>query len=128
MPHKCVHCSRIIPTGSKEVLQGCEDCGGHFFFYVKGEQLERVGEMPVEIPQGEKAKIERDIREMAGIPDKNSPVVLDVESVRVFGEGKYEIDIVSLFKGKGPIVYKMDEGKYIIDLSTLNEDSGAKRG
>ena len=79
--------------------------------------MEKMKEKPiVEIPQEEKKKVERDIREIAGIPDENEPVILDIESVRVLGEGKYEIDIVNLFNKKKPIVYKMDEGKYIIDI------------
>ena len=63
--------------------------------------------------------LEKDIREIAGIQDENTPVILDVESVRVLGEGKYEIDVVNLFSKKKPIVYKIEEGKYIIDLSTI---------
>ena len=46
-------------------------------------------------------------------------VFLDIESVRLLGEGKYEIDVVSLFNKKKPIIYKIEEGKYIIDLSSL---------
>ena len=121
MSHQCVHCSNIYPSGSKEVLQGCGNCGGHFFFYVKDEQLNRSEEMPFEIPSEEKKRIEEDIREMVGITDENSPVILDIESVRVFGEGKYEIDLVSLFNKKKPIISKLEEGKYIIDLSSLME-------
>ncbi|MCH7515305.1 MAG: hypothetical protein IH947_15395, partial [Bacteroidetes bacterium] len=34
------------------------------------------------------------------------------------GEGKFEIDIVNLFKRDRPLIYKMGEGKYIIDLSS----------
>ncbi|HEY4481686.1 MAG TPA: Zn-ribbon containing protein [Candidatus Brocadiaceae bacterium] len=122
MPHQCVHCSNIIPMGSKEVLEGCGNCGGHFFFYVKDEQLNMIKEMPeIEIPQNEKKKVEADIRDMAGIPDEGSPVILDIESIRVFGEGKYELDLVNLFSNRKPIVYKLEEGKYIIDLSSLRE-------
>ena len=34
MPHQCVHCSKILEVGSKEILEGCESCGGKFFFYI----------------------------------------------------------------------------------------------
>jgi predicted nucleic acid-binding Zn-ribbon protein len=39
--------------------------------------------------------------------------------------GKFEIDLVDLFRGK-PLVFKLEEGKYIIDIastfdSTLKE-------
>ncbi len=123
MPHQCVKCSHIIPVGSKELLEGCENCGGHFFFYIKDEQLEEIKKKPIEIPEEDKNKIEKDIREIAGIKDENAPVILDLESVRVTGSGKFEIDVVNLFNKERPLIYKLEEGKYIIDLaSTLQQN------
>jgi len=118
MPHQCVKCSRIIPAGSKELLAGCQNCGGHFFFYIREEQLKKIKEHPIEIPSEDKKQIEQDIREMAGIPDEDAPVILDLESVRATGSGKFEIDVVNLFNKKRPLIYKLEEGKYIIDLAT----------
>lgn len=70
----------------------------------------------------DKHQVEKDIREMAGIIEEDAPVILDIESVRVTGSGKFEIDLVNVFNKKRPIVYKIEEGKYIIDLaSTLNQ-------
>ena len=123
MPHQCVHCSRIISAGSKELLEGCESCKGHFFFYIRDEQLEKIKEKPIEIPQEDKKAVEKDIREMAGIIEENAPVILDIESVRVTGTGKFEIDIVNLLIKDRPLIYKLEEGKYIIDLaSTLKQN------
>jgi hypothetical protein len=31
MPHQCTNCGRTFPDGSKEMLSGCPDCGGHKF-------------------------------------------------------------------------------------------------
>ncbi|MFH1585268.1 MAG: Zn-ribbon containing protein [archaeon] len=118
MPHQCVHCKRIIPAASKELLEGCADCKGHFFFYIRDEQLEKIKETPIEIPQEEKKQVEKDIREIAGIVDEDTPVILDIESVRVTGSGKFELDLVNLFKKDRPLIYKLEEGKYIIDLTT----------
>ena len=123
MPHQCVKCSRIIPTGSKELLEGCFDCRGRFFFYIREEQLEKMRENPLEIPEEEKIKVEEYIREMAVITDETAPVILDVESVRVTGDGKFEIDLVHLFNKKRPLIYKLEEGKYIIDLASTLERS-----
>jgi len=123
MPHQCVHCSRILPEATKELLEGCANCGGHFFFYIRDEQLKKAKEEPVEIPQEEKKQIEKDVREMAGIEEETAPVILDLESVRAVSPGKFEIDIVNLFNKKRPLIYKLEEGKYIIDLaSTLERD------
>ncbi len=123
MPHQCVKCSKIIPIGSKELLEGCGNCGGHFFFYIRDEQLQKIKEKPIEIPKEDKETIEKDIREMAGIVNEDTPVILDLESVRVTGAGKFEIDLVNLFNKNRPLIYKLEEGKYIIDLaSTLNQN------
>ncbi|MBU0661789.1 Zn-ribbon domain-containing protein [Patescibacteria group bacterium] len=123
MPHQCVKCSRIIPMGSRELLEGCASCKGHFFFYIRDEQLAKIKETPIEIPEEQKETIEKDIREMAGIVEDTAPVILDIESVRVTGDGKFELDIVNLFRKDRPLIYKLEEGKYIIDLaSTLKRN------
>lgn len=123
MPHQCVHCKRILPEATKELFEGCSNCGGKFFFYIRDEQMQKLKEQPaIEIPEEKKKEVEEDIREMAGIIDEQAPVILDIESVRAVGEGKFEIDISNVFKTGRPIVYKMEEGKYIIDLaSTLKQ-------
>jgi len=123
MPHQCVRCSRIIPSGSKELLEGCSNCGSHFFFYIKDEQLKEMKENRIEIPEKERETIEKDIREIAGITEEDTPVILDLESVRVTGSGKFEIDIVNLFSKKRPLIYKLEEGKYIIDLASTLKGS-----
>lgn len=124
MPHQCVHCSEIYPIASKELIEGCSKCNGHFFFYVREDQINKVKENPIEIPKEEKKRIESDIREISGITDEDTPVILDLESIRVTGDGKYEIDVVNLFSKK-PVVYKLEEGKYFIDIaSTLKMDRG----
>ena len=46
----------------------------------------------------------------------DEPVILDLESVRVLKPGKYELDLVQLFKGE-PLIFKLAAGKYIIDIA-----------
>lgn len=123
MPHQCVHCEALYPAGSRELLGGCSKCGSHFFFYIKDEQYEKIKQSPVELPVGDKHQVEKEIREMAGIIEEDTPVILDIESVRVTGSGKFEIDLVNVFNKKRPLIYRVEEGKYIIDLaSTLNQN------
>ena len=113
----------MYPAGSKELLEGCSECKSHFFFYIKDELYLKIKENPIEISTEDKHQVEKDIREMAGIIEEDAPVILDVESVRVTGSGKFEIDLVNVFNKKRPLVYKIEEGKYIIDLaSTLNQN------
>ena len=123
MPHQCVKCSRILPVASREILEGCASCHSKFFFYVREEQLQKLKETVVEIKESEKKQIEKDVRDIAGITDINAPVILDFESVRITGEGKFELDLSNLFNKKRPLVYKLEEGKYMIDLATTLKDS-----
>ncbi len=123
MPYQCTKCSRIIPSATREIIEGCSNCNSHFFFYIREDQFEKIKDRKIEIPEEERDAIEKDIREMAGITDKETPVILDIESIRVTGEGKFEIDLVNLFNKERPLIYKLDEGKYIIDLaSTLGKN------
>ncbi|MFA5019655.1 MAG: Zn-ribbon containing protein [Candidatus Pacearchaeota archaeon] len=122
MPHRCVHCGTIYPDASEELLKGCS-CGSHFFFYLRDDQVKKAEETPgIEFAQGDKEQIEQDIREIIGIEDENTPVVLDLESVRVVSPGIFEIDLVNLFNKKMPLIYKLEEGKYIIDLASSFRD------
>ena len=110
----------MYESATKELLEGCS-CGSHFFFFIKKEQLEtlRQNKLPaIELKQEEKVAIEKDVREMIGAVDEDRPVILDLESIKVSGPGKFEIDVVSLFNKKRPLIYKLDEGKYVIDLAS----------
>ena len=122
MPHQCVHCSKIIDVGSREILEGCGDCGGKFFFYIRDEQAEKIKEAKeVPIPEFntiDKKQVEEDVRSILKIEDESKPVILDLESIRVLNPGKFEIDIVSLMNRR-PIVFKLQEGKYLIDIEGM---------
>lgn len=117
MPNQCVHCGNIFPDAAEEILKGCS-CGSHFFYYLKEMPSEEVKDTLVELEKSDKLQIEKDIREITGIEDEpEKPVILDLESVKVIRPGKFEIDIVNLFSKKRPLIYKLEEGKYIIDLA-----------
>jgi predicted nucleic acid-binding Zn-ribbon protein len=115
-----VHCGKFYEDASKELITGCSGCKSHFFFYVKKEQLEELQRKTIELTTLDKEKIEKDVREIIGIEEESEiPVILDLESVRVMGHGKFEIDIVNLFSHKRPLIYKLEEGKYVIDLASI---------
>lgn len=117
MPHQCVRCSTFYDDGATEIIKGCK-CGGKLFFYVKKEKLEQAQKAAekVKLTPKEKEQIEKDVFELVGSEvDKDEPVVLDLEAIRVLKPGKYELDLVHLFKGE-PLIFKMEEGKYMIDL------------
>jgi len=115
MSHQCVRCGKFYPDGSKELLEGCS-CGGKFFFYVKKQDIKKAKELTIDLTKEEKQQIEQDVKEIIGDQiEDDQPVVLELENIRVLKPGKYELDLVELFKGK-PLVYKLEDGKYVIDL------------
>jgi predicted nucleic acid-binding Zn-ribbon protein len=103
------------------ILEGCLECGGKFFFYIRDEQAKKIEEekkIPIpEFDTVDKKKVEEDVRTILKIDDSDKPVILDLESVRITNPGKYEIDLVSLINQR-PIVFKIQEGKYIIDIES----------
>ena len=122
MPNQCVKCGTFYGDTSNELLKGCTKCGGKFFFFVKKDALEKIKQLTVNLTKDERNEIEQDIFELTGLEKVDQPVILDIESIRILKPGQYEIDLVDLFRGK-PVVYKLEEGKYIIDLaSTFNAE------
>ncbi|MBI2673103.1 hypothetical protein HYX19_02485 [Candidatus Woesearchaeota archaeon] len=123
MPHQCVKCATFYPDGSEEILKGCNKCGGRFFFYVKQKHIEEAKDVTVNLSEEEKVQLEEEVMEIIGEKqDEDYPVVLDFETIRVMKPGKYELDLIELFKGK-PLVYRLGEGKYVIDIiSTLQSN------
>ncbi|MBA3064702.1 hypothetical protein FP803_04670 [Candidatus Woesearchaeota archaeon] len=115
MPHQCVRCGKFYDDGAEEILKGCP-CGGRLFFYINKKKLEESKNIVTDLTTKEKDEIEKDVFDLIGIErDIEKPVVLDLESIRILKPGKYELDIVNLFK-KRPLIYKLEEGKYLIDL------------
>ncbi len=118
MPHQCVKCGAFYDDGSDEILKGCSKCGGKLFFYVKKEKAEMLKEQQaIELSKEERKQIEEDVYDIIGDEiDRNKPVVLDIESIKILKPGKYELDLVHLFKEKEPLVYRLEDGKYMVDL------------
>jgi len=130
MPHQCVRCGKLIENGSSEILKGCDSCGGKLFFFIKAEKLEKMKSEheKIQISDKDRKKIESDVQDLIG-PEysSESPVILNFESIRVTKPGKFELDLVNLFNEDQPLVYKLEEGKYMIDVATtfssVNKDS-----
>ncbi|MDP6600594.1 MAG: Zn-ribbon containing protein [Candidatus Woesearchaeota archaeon] len=117
MPHQCVRCNSFYEDGAQELLKGC-NCGGRLFFFIKKERLEDMKNIAgdANLTKKDKEQIERDIFDLVGSEiDRDQPVILDLEAIRVLRPGKYELDLVHLFKGE-PLIFKVEDGKYMIDL------------
>jgi len=117
MPHQCVRCGTMYGDGAEEILKGC-NCGARLFFFVRKDAVENAKKITTNLTKTEKIPIESDVLDLVGkdrLKDDH-PVVLDFEAVRVTEPGKFELDLVKIFK-KDPLIYKMGEGKYVIDLA-----------
>ncbi len=118
MPHQCVRCNIFYEDGAKEILKGCS-CGAKLFFYVKKSKLDNLKKelKKRNLSTEDKKQMEEDIFGIIGSDiDREKPIVLDFESINVLKPGKYELDLVHMFKGD-PLVFKLDEGKYMIDIA-----------
>lgn len=117
MPHQCVRCNTFYDDGAEELLKGC-GCGGRLFFFIKQEKLDDIKKITEEsnLSKKDKEQIEQDIFELVGSDvDRDQPVILDLEAIRILKPGRYELDLVHLFK-KEPLIFKLEDGKYMIDL------------
>jgi len=119
----------MYEIASNEIIEGCS-CGSHFFFFIKKEQFEALKQKKIpiiELGLSDRERVEKEVREIIGAEQEDIPVILDLESVRVSGPGKFEIDIVSLFNKNRPLIYKLEEGKYIIDLASTFQAADKKK-
>ena len=115
MPHQCVRCNTLYPDGAQEILRGCT-CGARLFFYIKKKHIEEGKELISNLSEEDKVHIEEDVAEILHIKQEpDAHVILDIEAIRVLKPGKFELDLVHLFK-KDPLIIKLEEGKYMIDL------------
>ncbi len=126
MPHQCVRCSKFYDDGDSAVLQGCS-CGAKLFFYVRKEKIKKAEEVSKKLTVEEKEKIETDIKEIIGKDEEDKPIILDFECVNVVSPGKFELDLVKLFNKDNPIVYKLEDGKYMIDIAQTFENFKKKK-
>ncbi len=93
---------------------------------MKKADIEAVQQMTVHLTPEEKEKMESDALELVGEDTPEKPVVLDLESIRILKPGKFEIDLIDLFK-KEPLIFKLEEGKYVIDIASTFESKGKKK-
>ena len=128
MAYKCVHCSAIYEDGSEEIIKGCTNCKSKFFFYITNEKLKEISEAAAlnkeianDLTEKEKDQIEKDVRDISGLTNEEIPIFLDFESIKIIKSGKYLLDLPKLFSMDKPRVYKLEDGKYIVDLTSIKK-------
>lgn len=119
MPHQCVKCGNLYDDGEADLLNGCT-CGAKLFFYISQERMQKIkeeGSMQLHLSKTQQKQIEKDVIDLIGEEfDKEKPIILDFESIKILKPGTYELDLVNLFNKKQPLIYKLEDGKYFIDI------------
>jgi predicted nucleic acid-binding Zn-ribbon protein len=111
----------MYQEGAQEILKGCK-CGARLFFFIKQQHIDEGKKLISDLTPEDKKSIEEDVSEILSIKSApDAPVILDIEAIRILKPGKYELDLVHLFK-KDPLIIKLEEGKYVIDLPHLFKD------
>ena len=116
MPHQCLKCEKVYDNTSNAIISGCPNCGSKLFLYLKKIPQE---EKEIELSEQKKDIILQEISNFVEIEETEKPIIFKLENVRVLSPGKYEIDINQLMKKEKPIIYKVQDGTYFIDLDFL---------
>jgi predicted nucleic acid-binding Zn-ribbon protein len=116
MPHQCLKCESVFDNTSDVIIKGCPNCGAKLFLFIKKAP---VKEEEFELSQDQKDIILKEVESFVDIKDTDIPIILKLENIRVLAPGKYEIDINQLMKKDKPLIYKIQEGTYVIDIDFL---------
>lgn len=124
MPHKCIKCGREFEDGSMEILKGCPSCAGKKFLYVKEEErhADVLEEKPVEKLAEERVQ---EVLELRKSDQKGVEFYERVETIRILGPGRYEVNLEKLAKSDEIVLGIGKEGRYIVDIHSMAK-SGRK--
>lgn len=116
MPHQCLNCNALYENTSDVIFKGCPKCGKKLFLFLKKIPENKT---EIELSNEQKEIILSELGDYVDIKEPDTPIVLKLENVRVLEPGKYEIDINQLMKKDKPLIYKVQDGTYLIDLNFL---------
>lgn len=117
MPHQCLRCDEVYDNTSEAIIKGCSNCGSKLFLFVKQAPKEAK---EIELSKEKKDIILKELESFVDIEQTETPIILQLENIKVVKPGKYEIDVNQLMKKEKPLIYKVQEGTYVIDLNFLN--------
>jgi len=121
MPHQCLGCNTIFESSDNAILKGCPNCNNKLFLYVKKLPTEK---QEVEISKEKKDLILKELETVVNKEDSDMPIILKLENIKILSPGKYEIDINQLMKKEKPIIYKVQDGTYVIDFNFVMGKNG----
>jgi len=102
--HKCLKCGKKFERITKEMLNGCPECGGRLFLYIRdGRDLEaRELVDRIVIEEGKEIRPEEQI-----------------ESLRILSAGVYELNLDALMEKREIVMGLKQNGSYAIHLPSL---------
>jgi len=126
MPHKCVKCGREFEDGSTQILKGCPSCNGKKFLYVKEEErhADVLEEKRLETLIEERKDA---VLEIKHAPSKEIEFYKRIETIRILGPGRYELNIEKLAKSDEMVFGIGKEGKYVVDISSMAKPEKKKK-
>ncbi len=129
MPHKCTKCGREFRDGSVEILRGCPSCGGKKFLYVSDRVRNEdvLKEKSIETIAQETKQEVLEVKPQQGPASRPTDILERVESVRIVGKGSYELNLERLADTQDMIIGMGDDGKYMLDLSSMSKRRSKKR-
>ncbi|HJJ45616.1 MAG TPA: Zn-ribbon domain-containing protein [Methanocorpusculum sp.] len=123
MPHKCMKCGREFRDGSVEILKGCPSCGGKKFVYVsdriKNDDILR--EKTVAAIAHETKQEVLEVRPESSPANNPADILERVESVRIMGKGKYELNLERMAESQDVIIGMGTDGRYLMDLASMSK-------
>jgi hypothetical protein len=85
------------------MLQGCPDCGGNLFLYIRAGEDIQAADLVDRITIDERVPVEGE----------------KIESLRILSPGIYELNLDALLERKGIIMGLKGDGSYAIHLPSL---------
>ncbi len=117
MPHQCLKCDKVFDNTDDAIIRGCPNCGSKLFLYIK--------KIPDKQEDAELSKVQKDLilkeaENFVDLKESDGPIFFKLENIRILAPGKYEIDVNQLLKKNKPLIYRVQDGTYLIDLNYLN--------
>lgn len=108
--HKCLKCGKKFEKLTKEMWEGCPECGGKLFLFIKEGEDISAAELVDRIKIDEKVLSEGE----------------RIESLRILSPGVYELNLDALLERKEIVMGIKENGSYAIHLPSLFEKKKAK--
>ncbi len=106
--HKCLKCGKKFERITREMLNGCPECGGRLFLYIREGEGGEMDATATELVDRIKIEERGDMS-----PDER------IESLRILGTGIYELNLGALMEKKELIMGIKQDGSYVIHLPSL---------